>query len=58
MRQWSAVISVLQMEKKMQEHEEKETEHRSAERKPFVWTSRLPFTFTWKFCADSKKSTE
>lgn len=58
MRQWNAVISFLQMEKKMQERDKKETEHRSAELKPFVWTSRLAFPFTRKLCGDSEKSTE
>lgn len=58
MRQWSAVISFLQMEKKMQERNKKETEPRSAEFKPFVWTIRLAFPFTWKLCGDSEKSTE
>lgn len=58
MRQWSAVISFLQMEEKMREHDKKETEQRSSELKPFVWTSRLAFPFTRKLCGDSEKSAE
>jgi len=42
----------------MQEHDIKETEDRSAELEPFVWTSRLSFPFTQQLCGDSEKSTE